>query len=116
MALVDQLKGPMAAQGTALKQYLKDTLIPAISNIKATHDQLDEKGLFSPRYMRVFRIRTHVIVATVVDVAFGAGILTFDEVCKKVERIALRDEDELKTARADSQVRTCDSASCDLPN
>ena len=40
-----------------------------------------------------------------VDLAFGAGILTFDEVCKKVERIALRDEDELKTAHAEAQVR-----------
>lgn len=40
------------------------------------------------------------------DLAFGAGLLAFDEVCKKVERIALRDEDELKTARAEYQVRS----------
>ena len=42
---------------------------------------------------------------TLVDLAFGAGLLTFDEVCKKVERIALRDENELKTTHAESQVR-----------
>ncbi len=40
-----------------------------------------------------------------VDLAFGAGLLTFDEVCKKVERIALKDEDEIKAAHAQSQVR-----------
>ncbi|KAI0807933.1 hypothetical protein C8Q74DRAFT_1363381 [Fomes fomentarius] len=81
MALVEQLKSPMTAQGGMLKQYLKDTLLPAYNNIKATHGKLDDK----------------------VDLAFGAGLLTFDEVCKKVERIALRDEDELKTAQAESK-------------
>ncbi|KAI0695865.1 hypothetical protein C8T65DRAFT_710727 [Cerioporus squamosus] len=81
MAMVEQLRGPMAAQGTALRQYLRDTLLPAYNQVKAVHGELDDK----------------------VDLAFGAGLLTFDEVCKKVERIALRDEDELKTARAESQ-------------
>ena len=51
-----------------------------------------------------------------VDLAFGAGLLAFDEVCKKVERIALRDEDELKTARAESQVRSLGSAPFVAPN
>ncbi|RDX47013.1 hypothetical protein OH76DRAFT_1473180 [Lentinus brumalis] len=81
MAMVEQLKAPMAAQGSALRQYLKETLLPAINQVKGVHGELDDK----------------------VDLAFGAGLLTFDEVCKKVERIALRDEDELKTARAESQ-------------
>lgn len=40
-----------------------------------------------------------------VDLEFGAGLLTFDEVCKKVERIALKEEDEIKAAHAQSQVR-----------
>ena len=47
-----------------------------------------------------------------VDLAFGAGLLTFDEVCKKVERIALRDEDELKTAHAEAQVRPSPAVRC----
>ena len=46
-------------------------------------------------YMRSFDALTYSAPLSV-DVAFGAGLLTFDEVCKKVERIALRDEDELK--------------------
>ncbi|KAI0748676.1 hypothetical protein C8Q80DRAFT_1173074 [Daedaleopsis nitida] len=81
LSLVEGLKGPMAAQGASLKQYLKDTLLPAYNDIKATHAELEDK----------------------VDLEFGAGLLTFDEVCKKVERVALRDEDELKTAHAESQ-------------
>lgn len=40
----------------------------------------------------------------VVDLAFGTGLLTFDEVCKKVEAMAIRDEDELRTAYVDCQV------------
>lgn len=39
------------------------------------------------------------------DLAFGAGLLTFDEVCKKVEAMALRDEDDLKMAYTDAQVQ-----------
>ena len=56
-------------------------------------------------YMRSFYALTYSAPLSV-DVAFGAGLLTFDEVCKKVERIALRDEDELKTAHSDAQVRS----------
>nr|VWP00300.1 Tryptophan synthase (EC [Ganoderma boninense] len=81
IALIESLKGPMAAQGASLKQYMKDTFLPAYNGIKTAHGVLEDK----------------------VDLAFGAGLLTFDEVCKKVERIALRDEDELKTAHAEAQ-------------
>ncbi|KAI0780403.1 hypothetical protein BD413DRAFT_1266 [Trametes elegans] len=81
LELVEQLKAPMAAQGAMLKQFLADTVLPAYSHIKDVHGVLEEK----------------------VDLEFGAGLLTFDEVCKKVERIALKDEDEIKTAHARSQ-------------
>lgn len=104
MALVEQLKGPMMAQGGMLKQYLKDTLLPAYNNIKATHGELDDKGKLQSR-LSVCTAWIHFFYAVhAVDLAFGAGLLTFDEVCKKVERIALRDEDELKTAQAESKV------------
>ncbi|CDO70023.1 hypothetical protein BN946_scf184354.g25 [Trametes cinnabarina] len=81
LEMVEQLKEPMAAQGSALKQYLADTVLPAYSHIKDVHAVLEDK----------------------VDLEFGAGLLTFDEVCKKVERIALKDEDEIRTAHAQSQ-------------
>ena len=42
--MVEQLKAPMAAQGTTLKQYLKETLLPAYTRVKAVHGDLDEKG------------------------------------------------------------------------
>ncbi|RPD56335.1 hypothetical protein L226DRAFT_615532 [Lentinus tigrinus ALCF2SS1-7] len=100
MAMVEQLKGPMAAQGNALKQYLKETLLPAYNRVKAAHGELDDKGASASDYMRYLWLGTDTLG---VDLAYGAGLLTFDEVCKKVERIALRDEDELKTARAESQ-------------
>lgn len=111
--MVEQLKGPMAAQGTALKQYLKDTLLPAYNQVKVVHGDLDDKGASASDYMRYVSLCTD---ARGVDLAFGAGLLAFDEVCKKVERIALRDEDELMTARAESQVRSPCSVSSVAPN
>ncbi|KAI0929041.1 hypothetical protein AcW1_006095 [Taiwanofungus camphoratus] len=81
MALVDKLKAPMSAQGAALKQYMVETIVPVITRVKEVHGALEDK----------------------VDLAFGTGLLTFDEVCKKVEAMAIRDEDELRTAYVDCQ-------------
>ncbi|KAI0672696.1 hypothetical protein C8Q78DRAFT_1020893 [Trametes maxima] len=81
LELVQKLKAPMAAQSAALKKYLADTVLPAYMHVKGVHQDLEDK----------------------VDLEFGAGLLTFDEVCKKVERIALKDEDEIRTAHAQSQ-------------
>ncbi|KAI0374644.1 hypothetical protein BV20DRAFT_1040913 [Pilatotrama ljubarskyi] len=81
LEMVQQLKTAMAAQGASLKQYLADTVLPAYSRVKDVHGVLEDK----------------------VDVQFGAGVLTFDEVCKKVERIALKDEDEIQAAHNQSQ-------------
>lgn len=38
------------------------------------------------------------------DLAYGTGLLAFDEVCKRVEALALHNEDEIKTAFTDTQV------------
>ncbi|KAH9950261.1 hypothetical protein B0H21DRAFT_724041 [Amylocystis lapponica] len=81
VALANKLKAPMSAQGAALKQYLANTLVPVVTRVKEVHGILEDE----------------------VDLAFGTGILTFDEVCKKVEAMALRDEVELKVAYMDSQ-------------
>ncbi|KAH9900842.1 hypothetical protein C8Q73DRAFT_220958 [Cubamyces lactineus] len=81
LELVEKLQAPMAAQGAALKQYLADTVLPAYSRVKDVHAVLEDK----------------------VDLQFGAGLLTFDEVCKKVERITLKDEDEIRSVHAQSQ-------------
>ncbi|KAI0647569.1 hypothetical protein C8Q79DRAFT_907113 [Trametes meyenii] len=81
LELVQKLKAPMAAQSAALKKYLADTVLPAYMHVKGVHQNLEDK----------------------VDLEFGAGLLTFDEVCKKVERIALKDEDEIRTVHTQSQ-------------
>ncbi|KAH9930604.1 uncharacterized protein B0H18DRAFT_1083726 [Fomitopsis serialis] len=80
-ALANKLKAPMAAQGAAMREYLGETLLPVIARVKEVHGLLEDK----------------------VDLAFGAGIMTFDQVCKKVENMAIRDEDELKTAYTECQ-------------
>ena len=45
--------------------------------------------------------------------AFGTGLLAFDEMCKRVEAMALRTEDETKTVYLESQV-ACTYAWCVL--
>ncbi|PCH37760.1 hypothetical protein WOLCODRAFT_135836 [Wolfiporia cocos MD-104 SS10] len=75
-ALADKLKAPMSAQGAALKKYMAEIIVPTLTRIKEVHAVLEDK----------------------VDLAFGTGILTFNEVCKRVEASALRDEDDIKAA------------------
>ncbi|EMD38075.1 hypothetical protein CERSUDRAFT_49181 [Gelatoporia subvermispora B] len=84
LALVERLKAPMTAQGQRERQFLLDTLVPVIRRAKDVHVTLDDK----------------------VDVEFGTGLLAFDEVCKKTEALAIRDEDELRTAYLGSQNNT----------
>ncbi|CCM02238.1 uncharacterized protein FIBRA_04319 [Fibroporia radiculosa] len=81
IALANKLKAPMSAQNTAMKQYLAETIVPVITHVKELHGTLEDK----------------------VDLAFGAGVITFDKVCKKVETMALHDEDDLKVTYADVQ-------------
>lgn len=39
-----------------------------------------------------------------VDLAYGTGLLAFDEVCKRVETLALHTEDETRTEYISTQV------------
>ncbi|KAI0072266.1 hypothetical protein K474DRAFT_414446 [Panus rudis PR-1116 ss-1] len=73
-ALADLLKAPLSAESQKLRQYMKDAIVPAITKVQSIHGVLEEK----------------------VDTAFGTGLLTFDEICKRVERISLQDETDLK--------------------
>lgn len=38
------------------------------------------------------------------DLAYGTGLLAFDEVCKRVEKLALQTEDETRNEYIDTQV------------
>ncbi|KZT71414.1 hypothetical protein DAEQUDRAFT_810065, partial [Daedalea quercina L-15889] len=80
-ALANKLKAPMAAQGAAMREYLGETLLPVIARVREVHAALENK----------------------VDLQFAGGVLAFDEVCKRVESMAIRDEDQLKTAYTDCQ-------------
>ncbi|OCH88203.1 hypothetical protein OBBRIDRAFT_780568 [Obba rivulosa] len=84
IALAERLKGPMTAQAQCEMKYLTDTYVPVIRRVSEVHKALDEK----------------------VDLEFATGLLAFDEVCKKTEAMAIRDEDELKTAYLGSQNNT----------
>lgn len=44
IALIESLKGPMAAQGASLKQYMKDAFLPAYNGIRSAHGVLEDKG------------------------------------------------------------------------
>lgn len=81
-ALVNNLKTPINAQGVTLKQYLVQTLVPTAKKVKATHAAVESK----------------------VDVPFEAGLLAFNDASRKMENLAIREEDELKAAYAKTQV------------
>ncbi|KAL5490167.1 hypothetical protein ACEPAI_5000 [Sanghuangporus weigelae] len=79
--LAYQLEGPMQTRADQLKQHLAHTLAPATRKVKEVHKSLEQKA----------------------DVAFGVGVLSFDESCKKIEQLSLRDEDEIKDAYMKTQ-------------
>lgn len=102
-ALANKLKAPMAAQGVAMREYIGETLLPVITRVKDVHATLEAKS----KELRA-SCDAHTIMLSslcfVVDLQFAGGLVAFDQVCKKVERMALRDEDELKTTYSDCQV------------
>jgi hypothetical protein len=81
-ALANSLKIPITAHGLTLKQHLVQTLVPTARQVKATHAALETK----------------------VDIPFEAGLLVFNDASRTMENSAIREEDELKSAYAKSQV------------
>ncbi|GJF00572.1 hypothetical protein PsYK624_168650 [Phanerochaete sordida] len=80
-ALADKLKAPMSAQAQQLKRYMAETIVPAVQRVKTVHEKLDDE----------------------VDMAYGTGLLAFNEVCKRVETLALHTEDEIRSEYIDSK-------------
>ncbi|KAI0819027.1 hypothetical protein BC629DRAFT_692155 [Irpex lacteus] len=80
-ALVDKLRSPMNAQSQELKKYMAETIFPVVQRVKEVHEVLEDE----------------------VDLAYGTGLLAFDEVCKRVETLALHTEDETRTEYIDAQ-------------
>ncbi|EIN07164.1 hypothetical protein PUNSTDRAFT_135846 [Punctularia strigosozonata HHB-11173 SS5] len=83
-ALSDRLKSPMSAQGDLLKEQILSSLVPAVRNSKTSRARLDKE----------------------VDVSFADGVSVFNDVCKEMELLAMQDEDSLKTAYRETQLKT----------
>ena len=84
----------MSAQGQQLKRYMAETIVPAVQRVKGVHEKLEDEGqqiLFSLK----IRFDNAGILWLLVDMAYGTGLLAFNEVCKRVEAMALQTEDEI---------------------
>jgi hypothetical protein len=68
----------MSAQSQHLKKYFAEILVPVANVMKEVDAVLDEK----------------------VDMAFGHGLLTFDDACKIMEQMVINDEDAFGKAYA----------------
>ncbi|EPQ57984.1 hypothetical protein GLOTRDRAFT_126474 [Gloeophyllum trabeum ATCC 11539] len=86
IALAEQLKAPMTAQGTILKQDLVQTLVPATKRVKEAHK----------------------IIEGNIDVEYGKGLLAFNEASKKVEGMCIQDEEDLKEVYVKHQTKIKD--------
>jgi hypothetical protein len=64
-----------------LKQHLVQTFIPTAKQLKATHVAMESK----------------------VDIPFESGLLLFNDATRKLEDLAIREEDELKVAYSKTQ-------------
>lgn len=86
IALAEQLKAPMTAQGTILKQDLVQTLVPATKRVKEAHKIIEDN----------------------IDVEYGKGLLAFNEASKKVEGMCIQDEEDLKEVYVKYQTKIKD--------
>lgn len=43
-ALAEKLRGPMNDQGQKLRQQMRDTIVPAIQQVREIHDTLENEG------------------------------------------------------------------------
>jgi len=79
--LAQELDAPMHARGIALRQYLAHSIAPAARKVKELHNVMEQK----------------------VDITFGVGVISFDDACKRMEQMSLRDEESLKRMYMDTQ-------------
>jgi hypothetical protein len=114
-ALADRLKAPMTAQSHQLKRQITEAIVPAVKRIMVIHDRLEEEGesIYAAVFMR-YNLQHGITDRPylTVDMAYGTGLLAFDEVCKRVEAMALRTEDELRSEYIESKVTSLLSHAC----
>ena len=81
--LLDRLNDEMVAYRPGLKDRLKDILITTIHHQTRLHDALRDN----------------------IDTSFATGILSVDQVCKNVESLRLKDEDDVASFYSGVKVR-----------
>ncbi|KAG6854573.1 hypothetical protein C0991_004909 [Blastosporella zonata] len=79
--LVDSLQGAFDDRGRELKREIAETLVPTVNRVKGLYEQ----------------------IGTDVDDTFGKGIIVFNNACKELEALAMRDEDDIKDTLAQLQ-------------
>ncbi|KAG6868684.1 hypothetical protein C0993_011914 [Termitomyces sp. T159_Od127] len=82
--LVNSLQPAFNDGGRELKREIADKLVPTVNRIKDLYRQIDSK----------------------VDDSFAKGIITFNNGCKELEILAMRDEDDIKDALTQFKVKT----------
>jgi len=82
--LANSLQTSFDLEGKEVKKEIAETLVPTVNRVKALYGILDDE----------------------VDIAFGKGLLTFNNACKETEAMAIEEQDELKQAYLTSQVRS----------
>lgn len=80
--LAHRLKAPMSAQSQHLKKHLAEVLVPAVNLVREVHAVIDQN----------------------VDAVIGNGIMTFDQSCKKMERMVVSSKSALTVAYLKTQV------------
>ncbi|KAG6817804.1 hypothetical protein H0H87_003212 [Tephrocybe sp. NHM501043] len=80
-SLVDALQPAFDERGRELKREIAETLVPTVNRVKGLYEK----------------------ISTNVDDTFGKGIIVFNNACKELELLAMRDEDEIKDAWAQLQ-------------
>ncbi|KAG5642885.1 hypothetical protein DXG03_001927 [Asterophora parasitica] len=81
-ALVDSLQPAFDHRSRELKREMAETLVPTVNRVKGLYDKIGSD----------------------VDTTFGKGILVFNQACKDMEALAIKDHDELKHAWGVAQV------------
>lgn len=80
---MDRLNDTMVAYRPGLRDNLKNALIPTVHHQTRLHDTLRDK----------------------IDTSFATGVLSVDQVCKNVESLRLKDEDDLANFYSGVKVR-----------
>ncbi|KAG5653709.1 hypothetical protein H0H81_011289 [Sphagnurus paluster] len=80
-ALVNSLQPSFDRRGRELKKEIAETLVPTVNRVKGLYRKID----------------------TDVDRGIGKGIIFFNDACKELEALAIRDHDELKELRKIAQ-------------